>query len=137
MLGEEAQIAGRWPVYHDALRTHTPYRSTVSLPLHEGLEGIGALDLFFVAPAGAGGLDLRDAEAVTRKSCPPSWSPPPARRGPGRARAGSTRRPPGDALALLRGYAYARDLTLDDVARRVVDRELPVHRLARDADAAS
>jgi len=29
-----------------------------------------------------------------------------------------------DALALLRGYAYSHNLTLDQVARRMTDREL-------------
>ena len=35
-----------------------------------------------------------------------------------------------DALALLRGHAYSADLDLDDLAVRVLSREIPLERLA-------
>ena len=39
-----------------------------------------------------------------------------------------------DALALLRGHAYAEGSDLDDLARRVLDRELPLEELTLERD---
>ena len=41
-----------------------------------------------------------------------------------------------DALELLRAHAYAEGLDIDEVAARVVARELPLERLSLDSDAA-
>ena len=42
----EPVIAQRWPIFHDRLITQTPVRGIVAVPLRDGLNGIGALDLY-------------------------------------------------------------------------------------------
>ena len=44
------------------------------------------------------------------------------------------RLPASDALALLRGYAYATDRTADDLATDLVERRIQPGQLREDAD---
>jgi hypothetical protein len=156
VLADEADIERRWPAFHDALRTHTPFRAAISLPLQDELRGIGALDLYFVSPLGSDNLRLTDALTVTerivsafvaanaaapRTDAGPAWLDAPAaqRRSVvwqaiGYVNAG-LRLSSTDALAVLRGYAYAHDRELDDVAQQVVGHELPVELLDPGATA--
>lgn len=50
IVATEADIAGRWPAFHDELTSRTQYRSIVSLPVQRGLGGAAAVDLYFTDP---------------------------------------------------------------------------------------
>ncbi|WP_299958673.1 GAF domain-containing protein [uncultured Modestobacter sp.] len=154
VLAAEDEIRARWPVFHDALVSHTPYRGVVSLPLHGGLQDVGALDLYVRPPGSVRDLGLADALAVTtalsdtfatamdaepRSESGPAWLDAPA--ADRRARVwqaigfvsvglevDST-----DALALLRGQAFGADRDLDDVAADVLARRLSLADLSGSA----
>ncbi len=61
VIADAATMRARWPGYYEALATRTPIRGTLSLPLHDELRGIGALDLYVVPPHEVGALSLGDA----------------------------------------------------------------------------
>lgn len=150
VLADEATMKARWPGYYDELVTRTPIRAVISLPLRDALRGIGALDLYLIPPRDVGSLSLRDALTVSAEvsSClhaqeqlrgraeEPAWLDSPA------AEARSTvwqalgflnsalHLTSPDALALLRARAYAEGHTLDELARLVLDRKVPVEDLA-------
>ena len=155
VLADEHELMTRWPGYFDVLVQQTPVRGVISLPLHGGLEDVGALDLYLYAPGDVRTLGLFDSLSVTaalsetfaaamvaqpRTEDGPAWLDAPA--------AGRRARvwqaigvvnvglglPSPDALALLRGHAYAHDQVLDDVAAAVLDRRLSVRELAPSAD---
>ncbi|MBM7804484.1 hypothetical protein JOD57_000321 [Geodermatophilus bullaregiensis] len=150
-VADEATIRSRWPAFYDGLVTRTPIRGVISLPLEDELRGVGALDLYTVPPGGVTALSLADAleigaevtavlRAHSRAARPhsdgPVWLDAPAaeRRSVVWMAMGvlnaaldvsST-----DALALLRAHAYAHGEDLDELARRVVEREIPLDTLA-------
>jgi len=155
VVADESTIGARWPAFHDALVTRTPIRGTISLPLRNGLEGIGALDLYVVPPNDVAALSLQDALTVTEEiaavlqeqslhdrqhSDGPAWLDAPA------AQQRSTvwqaigfvnaalRVPSPDALALLRAHAYSSGQSVDDFAGQVLDREVEVDELSLDSD---
>jgi hypothetical protein len=137
----EQDIRSRWPPFADLLLTSTPFHAIVSLPL----EGVGAMDLFFRDPADVPRLDVFAAMAVgdlvvgmlgvSPWSTPTEaggsdWrdSPPALRRAAVWRAVGETGvaldvdAP--DALALLRGYAYAAGRSVDSVAADVLSGRL-------------
>ncbi len=156
VFGTEAILARRWPVFHDLLVTQTPVRSVLALSLPGRLRGVGAMDLYLTDPDGAITVDVFAARCVAELVADhltgtadwsvwtstglPAWSDTPdARR---RARlwmavgmlslALEVAAP--DALAVLRGHAYAAGRTADDVATDLVERRLHADQLREDAD---
>jgi hypothetical protein len=148
-------LARRWPAFYDLLVTTTPLRSVLALSLQGRLRGIGGMDLYLTDPGGAAAVDVLEARRVaelvsdhlslaadwsvwtpTESS---TWADTPASRR--RARlwmavgvlAVALDAPTADALALLRGFAYAAGRTADDVAADLVDRRLHPEQLREDA----
>ncbi|MBB2903186.1 hypothetical protein FHR75_004028 [Kineococcus radiotolerans] len=50
VLADEAAFRERWPLLHEQLRRHTPFRATFSLPLGRASACIGALTLYLHHP---------------------------------------------------------------------------------------
>jgi hypothetical protein len=138
----EEDLRRRWPAFHDLLVQLTPYRAVVALPLRHDLAGIGAMDFFFRDPAHVAGLDVFTAMAtgdlvVQSLSEATVWSDWSVAEGPSWLRSpASVRRavvwkaigltslardvPATEALALLRGQAYAAGRSVDDLAADLV-----------------
>jgi hypothetical protein len=154
VIADEYTIRSRWPGFYDVLAARTPIRATISLPLRGELRDIGALDFYVVPPRDVGDLSLRDAlvvaeeiasalQAQGRGPRPPDgpvWLDAPAAgrrslvwQAMGFVNAALEVTSP-DALSVLRAHAYAGGLTLDDLAARLVSREVPVEELALGAD---
>lgn len=154
VVADEETIRSRWPAFYDALVARTPVRGTISLPLEDELRGVGALDLYVVPPRDVASLSLQDALMVTgevaatftaqgraeRGADGPAWVDAPAAerrslvwQAMGFVNAG-LHVTSEDALAILRAHAYAEGLALDDLARRVIDRQVPLERLAFSPD---
>ncbi|MFQ1004305.1 GAF and ANTAR domain-containing protein [Modestobacter sp. SSW1-42] len=151
VLADEAELQARWPAYYDVLVAHTPVRAVISLPLHGGLEDVGALDLYLNAPGDIRGLGLADSLTVTAALSDafaaamaaephtedgPAWldAPGAGRRAQvwqavGLVNVGLELTGP-DALALLRAYAYGHDQDVDDVAEAVLERRLSLQELS-------
>jgi hypothetical protein len=138
----EEDIQRRWPAFHDLLRVRTPFRGIVALPMRRGLEGAGAIDLYFRQPDGVSGLDVFAAmsvgdlvtDSLAEAALWSSWSED---EGPGwlhspaaehRARVWQAMALIGvaleleadEALAVLRAQAYAHGRTVDDLADDLV-----------------
>lgn len=148
IAADRADIETRWPAFHDALVTRTPVRGVVSLPFGDDLHGAGALDLYLVPPHDVRAVRLHDALTVTREVVGlfrrtarsadgdgPAWLDAPAAerralvwQAMGFLNAG-LHVSGEDALALLRAHAYGTGMELDDLAARVLDREIPLQRL--------
>lgn len=158
LVVDEDRLRRTWPVLHDQLRRHTPFRSTVTVPvrllLPRGPAWAGVLDLHLHrerpdAPAGSLDLDgvgrvaaLVGAE-LTRTTGDgareagrePDWMDAPAARRRQRVwMAISMARQvltldEADALALLRATAYGQDRTLEELADDVVEGRTPVRSL--------
>ncbi len=154
LLADEATLRSRWPAFYDCLVGTTRIRATLSLPLADHLQDIGALDLYLVPPHDPGALCLADVEAVTREVGAafgvangrggqpdgPAWldAPGAARRATvwqalGMVNA-ALRLSSADALAVLRAHAYGTGTSLDDLASRVVDRQVSMADLGLDTD---
>lgn len=145
----ERLLSGCWPEYHSALLAHTPFHAVLSVPLDQGLQGMGALDLYFREPDGTDSLDIADVEAVARtvtslltdmphdrgEGSAPAWLDNPAveLRAQVWIAMGmlNTRYHlnSSDALALLRGYSFARNRTVDETAGDLSHRRLSVEEL--------
>ncbi|MCZ2827267.1 GAF domain-containing protein [Modestobacter sp. VKM Ac-2986] len=151
VLADEAELRARWPSYHDVLVAHTPVRGVISLPLHGGLQDVGALDMYLHAPGDVRALGLADSLTVTAALSDafaaamaaephtedgPAWldAPGAGRRAQVWQAVGFVNvglgLPSPDALALLRGWAYGHDAVLDDVAEAVLERRLTLEELA-------
>jgi hypothetical protein len=145
-----ADFAQRWPALYTDLRARTSYRSVVAVPVPFGVHAAGAYDLYLTDPDAAAALSDADLQAVSAEivravaavvlasGTPPdvAWlGRPAARRRTGvwiaigllNATLGL---PASDALARLRSFAYARELSVDDVAGALVARELEPAELA-------
>ncbi|MCZ2815317.1 GAF domain-containing protein [Modestobacter sp. VKM Ac-2984] len=155
VFADEDELRTRWPVFYDALATHTPFRGIVSLPLHGGLEGIGALDLYVTPPGSVRDLSLADTLTVgtalstifaiamdeePRSESGPSWLDAPAA-----GRRSLVWQAIGfvgiglelhntDALSLLRAHAYGSDQDLDAVAEAVLEERLSMADLSEQAE---
>jgi hypothetical protein len=148
LVADLALMAASWPTFHEGFVTQTPYLSVAAFPLRS-VQGsyLGALDLYSTNPETLSSLELEaiDAAVATpiasmlfRQAAAgephgltyPDW----LSKGQVDERMNvwvaigmlMARLPLSndDALALLRGYAYSRNLTLDQVARQMTDRHL-------------
>jgi hypothetical protein len=155
VFGTEAVLARRWPVFHDLLVTSTALRSVLALSLRGRLKGIGGMDLYCADPDGATAVDAFEARCVAELVADhldgaadwsvwtpteaPAWVDTPDARRRGRLWMAvgmltlALEVPAADALALLRGYAYAAGRTADDVAADLVERRLAPDRLRTGA----
>jgi hypothetical protein len=147
LVADASSMAATWPMFGAALNSGTPFRSVASVPLQTaGGSSFGAVDLYSV-DTNSTTLDtvVNDAEQVGQVMAESlinaasiyglpgtmsRWmqSPSANRRfqvwtavGMMMAYAGEPSR---DALARLRGYAFSHDLTLDELASRLANREL-------------
>ena len=155
VFATEGILAHRWPAFHDLLVTHTPLRSALALSLRGRLKGVGAMDLYFTDPDGASTVDVFEARCVAElvsdqldgaadwsvwtSTEEPAWADTPDARRRGRLWMAvgmvmlDLEIPAADALALLRGYAYAAGRTADDVAVDLLERRLETDQLGEDA----
>jgi hypothetical protein len=142
----DADLSRRWPAFYDELIRQTPYRSIASLPLTITPKLDGAIDLYFADPAGAFDVDLGLAAVVADQivsalratSTPtmpstrtadvllPAWlySPTASSRlrtwiaaGVIMAGLGLTA---ADALARIRGYAYAHGKEITHITDAII-----------------
>ena len=142
----EDDVRRRWPVFADLLIGSTPFRGIASLPLRSPLTRVGAMNLFFRDAADVSRLDvftaLTVADLVTSAlgdalvwsvwtaETGPEWlnSPPAVRRAAVWTAVGQTGAAldvdAAEALALLRGYAYAAGRSVDSVAADLVSGRL-------------
>ena len=148
--------ARRWPAFHDLLVTHTPLRSVLALSLPGRLKGLGGMDLYLAEPDGPIAVDVFAARCVAQLVSDhlevaadwsvwtptelPAWSDTPGalRRGRLWMAVGmlvlALEVPTPDALAVLRGYAYAAGRTADEVATDLVERRMEPEQLGEGAD---
>jgi hypothetical protein len=149
VLATETLIAQRWPDFYTGLRASTPYRAVAAIPWPHILQGAGTVDLLFHRSRDLADLDIRDADDVVAQlertlvsqsvvefSVPgrgPAWlnSPTANSRNAvviamGILNVALDVSTP-DALALLRGHAYATGRTVDDLAH-----DLTNHRISAD-----
>jgi hypothetical protein len=137
-----ADLRSRWPAFADLLEEHTPYRAVVAFPLREAIAGLGAIDLYFTSEDDVASLDVFEALAVgdlvsselSDTAVWSTWSPargPHWLHGPSAQRRSAVweaigvvglalRTGSAEALAVLRGTAYASGRTVDDVAADVL-----------------
>jgi hypothetical protein len=149
----QAEFEQKWPALFSEMRELTPYRSAVSVPLRLGADAAGACDLYLTDRDGGAELSAADITTVGQEigsavaaavsdsadgsasSRAPAWlnGPTPRRRTQVWIAIGllnaSLNLPAPDALARLRGYAYAHDVTVDDLAEALVARRLPAAQL--------
>lgn len=140
----QGDLAQRWPLFHSELLEQTPYRSVVALPLLAPQGGrLGALDLYSTDPEPMDPTLLQSLDEsigtpmaamllgdVVTGSGMPGWLTGTAAQQRmsvwsavgillGRSELDNA-----DALALLRGYAFAAGTSLDEVAAQLVQRQL-------------
>lgn len=150
VLADAATVATRWPLYYAELERHTPFRSVIALPLCvDDQPAFAALDLHSERHDLSSVLRLDDAETVAASVAKlltglldglplederplPAWLDHEAASDRiavwtaiGMLLA-HTDLDDTTALARLRAYAYSHDLTVDEAAARLVDREIPV-----------
>ena len=146
---DQQTMADRWPTFHRHFVSQTPYRSAASVPLLSRGRGVhlGALDLYLtiaepvpdffltqvataVAEPIAHVLFDRQPNVSAERSILPPWLDSSPVRDRMRVwvavgilieRASLNE---ADALAALRGYSFAHDFSLDEVADQVVARTL-------------
>jgi hypothetical protein len=148
LIADLDTIADRWPMFHREFVTQTPYQSVVSVPLlaRDGITGLGALDMYLTNAEAA--PDFFVSQVTTAIAAPissvlfdhqgvranPNALPPWLNNASVNRRmhvwvaAGILMEHAGvsndDALAALRAYAFAHDLTLDDTADLLMTHEL-------------
>ena len=148
LVADAATIATRWPTFSQAFLTETPYRSVASLPLR-AVDGarVGALDLYSVDPRPLSydlieNIDLAVATPIAsmlfrepiaddpHRFSVPSWLATEAAKDRmnvwvaiGMLMA-TLKLSNDDALAVLRGYAFSHERTLDEIARQLTERRL-------------
>jgi hypothetical protein len=147
LVADASSMAVTWPMFGEALTADTGFGSVASVPLQpHGGSPFGAVDLYSV-DADSATLDaiiddaaqvgqvmaaalLDAAAATTIRGTLSGWMQSPSANARFRvwnavgmmmAYAGEPSR---DALARLRGYAFSHNLTLDDLAGRLADRQL-------------
>jgi hypothetical protein len=143
-LGDPGHAA-RWPAFAAAVREQTDVRAVFALPLRWGTTNLGVLDLYRRVPVGLSDEQRRDALAAAytaammmltlrtdsggRNGRNGSWlDPVVASRAEVHQATGMVMAqldlPPADALARMRGRAFATQRLLVEVARDVVARRL-------------
>ncbi|MCW2529007.1 MAG: uncharacterized protein JWM76_3867 [Pseudonocardiales bacterium] len=147
----EPDMLRRWPAFSHALHSQTPYRSVVSVPFDLSKEVGGAVDLYshdahslprsVIREAGV----IADTVALLMLDGPPSAQDhdvevPAWMDNPGVQRReliwlalGTVNVETGlstiDGLALLRGYCFSHDLSLDDVTHAMYEGTFDASRL--------
>lgn len=145
VVASTAELARRWPGYHELLARSTPYASVMALPLKSTAgRTFAALDLYSTETWWPGGdpAEAVAAELGTMVSLLLTLAPqgssfwltePPRRRQNVWIAIGmlleATDLGDNDALAVLRAYAYAHDLTIDDAATLMTSGRLATHEL--------
>jgi hypothetical protein len=154
VFASQDQLRIRWPVFHDLLVTHTPFRSIVALALPGELRGHGALDLYLLHPVGLVTFDISEALCVAelvshQLSHAASWTewtevdgPPWTDTEPARQRSRvwmatgmvsvALELQSVDALAILRSHAYSADRTVDALAADIVSGRLTAGQLGQN-----
>lgn len=147
LVADATSMVATWPVFGSALTSRTPFRSVASVPLkaHSG-SAFGAVDLYSVEGDAASLTAMIDdaaqiaevmaaslmeaAGATGLQGALSRWMQSPSANGRFRvwnavgmmmAYAGEPSR---DSLAKLRGYAFSHNITLDELAGRLTDRQL-------------
>ena len=150
---DASTMASRYPIYAVQLAAYTPFRSVAAVPLQDRVGRVfGALDLYSFGPVPAPDFDPSVAAAVAAEMSGfltgeipglggdvdenlEGWLgvDPAVDRIKVWAAVGMNMtefdEPDSTALSRLRGYAFAHDLTLDELARRVLDRTVPLSEL--------
>ena len=154
LVADLATMAATWPIFHQELIAQTPYRSVASVPLRpDAGPAVGALDLYSTRPetldpvlvdeltVGVAdpieamlfpGAPVEDETDLVTKT---GWwkQDKVADRMLVWVAVGMlmerTRMHNLDALAVLRGYAFTHQMTLDDVAVNLTGRNLPIDEL--------
>jgi len=151
LVADVGCIAEQWPLYYAEIERRTRFRSVAAVPLRVGDEAAGAvLDLYAERPDLSSVLTLEQVEAVGvacagllfgmleeayygTESSLPSWVDDQATvdrmevwTAVGMLMSAGNLND-GDALARLRGFAFSNDLSLDEAAARLVERQLPLH----------
>jgi hypothetical protein len=159
VVATEPVIAQRWPIFHDRFIMQTLVRGIVAVPLSDGLNGIGALDLYCHHSADVAAIDPADVDAIAGhitttlvdeqlfpdlRNGPfwdgPRWLNNPSITGRGYVLMAmgvisvALALPLADALAVLRAHAFVVDRTLDDTARDIVSGVLSPSRLNPDSN---
>lgn len=151
VLATETLIAQRWPDFYTGLLARTPYRAVAAIPWPRILHGAGTVDLLFHRSRDLADLDIRDvddvvaqlertlvSESVVEFSVPgrgPAWLSSPTANSRnavviamGILNVALDVSTP-DALALLRGHAYATGRTVDDLAQDLANRRVSADEL--------
>ena len=150
LVADASSMAATWPIFSSALLSRTPFRSVASVPLRTG-DGspFGAMDLYSVEPDSTTLDAVIDDAAQVGQLIAASLVDAAGANGPRGARGAVSRwmqspsanhrfrvwnavgmmmayagEPSRDALARLRGYAFSHNLTLDELAGRLADRQL-------------
>ena len=140
-LHDSVEVA-RWPMFAAAVMEHTEVRALFALPLQWGAVNLGVLDLYRSAPGGLSHAQWRDAQSAVDVAAlmmlglrthpgdgEPAWLDGlAANRAEVHQATGMVLAQLGisaeQALARLRGHAFAQQRLLIDVARDVVARRL-------------
>lgn len=127
---------GPWPMLSEAVRAQLGPREVMALPLGMGSDPVGVLTVHrdrpfspeeaevaqFVADA-IGAAVARDHDATSEPPSEPWLTRSRVHMATGMVVA-QLRVAPDDALALIRAYAFAHDMTLIEVAEGIVDRQV-------------
>jgi hypothetical protein len=149
VLATETLIEQRWPDFYTGLVARTPFRAIAAIPWPNTLKGAGTVDLHFRHSRDLADLDIGRADAVIARvehtllsesvvevsplGPGPAWLAGPAANSRnavfiamGMLNVALDVSTP-DALALLRGHAYATGRTVDDIAGDITG-----HRIAAE-----
>jgi len=149
VLATETLIAGRWPDFYTSLVARTPFRAVAAVPWSRTLKGAGTVDLLFRHSRDLADLDFTAADEVIAQvehtlhsesviefsplGPGPAWLAGPAANSRnavfiamGMLNVALDVSSP-DALALLRGHAYATSRTVDEIAHDIAN-----HRIAAE-----
>ena len=152
VLATARVMARRWPAFHDELVGHTSFRAIVSLPVAGySVGGDASIDIYYAEPELSvsdqhrqnleEAVDVVAALLVAGSGLEESTVTVPVWLSSDTAKArarvweaigvvvANSELGPSDALALLRSYAYGSDQTIDRLAERLVNHELPAEAL--------
>ena len=156
VLATETFIARQWPDFYTGLMARTPFRAVAAIPWPSALRGAGTVDLMFHHSRDLADLDFTEADDVVRRvehtlasdsvieffpaGPGPAWLAGPTATSRnavfiamGMLNVALDVSTP-DALALLRGHAYATGRTVDDIAGDVTSRRIAAHELRVGSD---
>jgi hypothetical protein len=151
VLATETLIAQRWPDFHHGLVARTPFRAVAAIPWQGPLKGAGTVDLMFLRSQDLADMRVDEADVIvahienvldTESTVEfsvlgpgPAWLSSPSANSRnavliamGMLNVALEVTTP-DALALLRGHAYATGRTVDDVAGDLVSRRMSADEL--------